>query len=142
MLKAQKPRNPAYPARLETIGDHLRTKRLDEGKYLREVAKEIGVAKETLHDWELNKSKPIIYSYPGILRYLGYDPFFQNPEVPGEQLRHYRRVHGLTQSDLADHLGVNVHTIGRVERNSGNYSKTEERVAEFLEGLTSPPPLN
>jgi DNA-binding XRE family transcriptional regulator len=80
---------------LETIGDHLLTKRLDEGKYLREVAKEI--------------------------------------EVPGEQLRHFRRVHGLTQSDLADQLRVDVHTIGRIERNSGSYSKTEERVIKFLE---------
>ena len=100
---------------------------------LREVAKEIGVAKDTLHDWELNKAKPIIYSYPGILRYLGYDPFFQNSEVPGEQLRHFRRVHGLTQSDLADQLRVDVHTIGRIERNSGSYSKTDKQVIKFLE---------
>ncbi|MFQ5528552.1 MAG: helix-turn-helix domain-containing protein, partial [Thermoanaerobaculia bacterium] len=47
---------------------------MDLGLLQREVAAEIGVHVQTLALWERRRSHPTIRQWPGIIRFLGYDP--------------------------------------------------------------------
>lgn len=129
---AQKPLHEAYPACLETIGDYIRTKRLDSGLFLREVAEQLQVSKETLNDWELHKAKPLIQQYPAIIQFLGCDPLFTKQDSLGERLKHHRRKHGITRKEVADTLGVCTHTLGRLEAGGDSYGRTVEKVSDYL----------
>ena len=71
-LRASKPKSFRYPKRLNTLGDHIRSSRLDLGLFQSRVAEHIGVDTTTIHNWEGNKSVPVIRYTPAILRFLGY----------------------------------------------------------------------
>lgn len=130
---AQKPiYQPFHPKTLKTIGDYIRTKRLDSGLFLREVAEQLQVSKETLNDWELHKAKPLIQQYPAIIQFLGRDPLFTDKDSLGEQLKHHRRKHGITRKDVADILGVCTQTLGRLEAGGNSYGPTIEKVLDYL----------
>jgi transcriptional regulator with XRE-family HTH domain len=73
-LKAQKPKSAKYPKKLETLGDHIRKRRLDLGIFQKDVAQKIGVIAETVFRWESNESLPSVSQLPRIIRFLGYDP--------------------------------------------------------------------
>lgn len=49
---------PEYPRFLHTIGDELRKRRLDIGLRQRDVADLLGVAKDTVRNWEMNRTRP------------------------------------------------------------------------------------
>jgi DNA-binding transcriptional regulator YiaG len=59
VLKAQKPKDAAYPAQIETLGDQLRAKRLDLGLRQRDVAILLRVNKASVLNWENNRKKPV-----------------------------------------------------------------------------------
>lgn len=59
-LKAKRPRNPAYPVELRTVGDHLRKRRLDLGLLQREVADQLQVDEASGYNWETNRTMPEI----------------------------------------------------------------------------------
>ena len=73
-FRAPKPLDPAYPRELKTIGDQLRKRRMDLGLFQREVAEQIGVSKDTYRFWECNATVPLPRQWPGIIRFLGYQP--------------------------------------------------------------------
>jgi len=58
----------------QTLGEHIRQKRISLGLYQRQVAELIGVGEFTVHNWEKKKTTPAITCYPGVIRFLGYDP--------------------------------------------------------------------
>jgi transcriptional regulator with XRE-family HTH domain len=72
-LKAKKPRDRAYPKAVRTIGDAIRTRRLDLGLKQKEVAKIIGCDKTSVLNWEKGYNKPTINKMSGIVRFLGVD---------------------------------------------------------------------
>ncbi|MCB9284582.1 MAG: helix-turn-helix transcriptional regulator [Lewinellaceae bacterium] len=74
-LWAKKPVNPAYPAELNTLGDHLRKTRLDRGLSQPEVARILKVATDTITGWELNRNQPSLKHTKAITDFLGYIPF-------------------------------------------------------------------
>lgn len=124
-LRGQKPVPPTYPMELQTVGDHLRTRRLDLGLWQRHAADRIGVTESTLWNWENGKAKPALRRLPSILRFLGYDPR-PAPRTVGQMLERYRHGCGMTQQQLAIRLKVDPSTLARWER--------EERipVGDFL----------
>jgi DNA-binding XRE family transcriptional regulator len=73
-LRCKRPINPAYPAKLETLGDHFRKIRLDRGLSQPEVARKLGVATDTITNWELNRYKPQTRFLERIFRFLVYRP--------------------------------------------------------------------
>lgn len=75
-LKCKRPINPAYPVKLETLGDHLRKVRLDRGMSQGEVARLLQVTTDTITGWELNRHKPQARAIKLIYRFLGYNPHF------------------------------------------------------------------
>jgi len=70
----QFPGRTRAPEKLETVGDHLRCRRLARKLIQRQVAEQIGVDKTSIHNWETNLSKPSIEYMPAIIKFLGYDP--------------------------------------------------------------------
>jgi DNA-binding XRE family transcriptional regulator len=60
-LKADRPK--PYPKELNTLGDHLKKKRLDLGLFRKDVAKIIGVNTTTIRNWEINRFAPKIQKF-------------------------------------------------------------------------------
>ena len=71
-LWAKKPVNPAYPAELNTLGDHLRKTRLYRGLSQPDVAKILHFTPDTVTGWEQNRHKPSVKSARAITEFLGY----------------------------------------------------------------------
>ena len=122
-LAGRKPLPPAYPRRLNTLGDHLGRRRLDLGLFQREVAGTLGVAEQTICNWETNRTSPQLCFIPRILAFLGYDPYAPSPQALGERIIAARRRLGLGQKTLAGLLHIDPGTLGRWERGIGSPSK-------------------
>jgi transcriptional regulator with XRE-family HTH domain len=104
-LTAAKPKDRSYPASLETLGDHLRARRLDLGLHQKDVAKQIICTVDTITNWELNRVQPELKFVPRIIEFLGYDPTGgQETESLGARIRLQRRRLGLTLNELAELL--------------------------------------
>ena len=73
-LRSSKPKPPNYPCVLNTLGDHIRKRRLELGLYQREVASKIGVDESTVYRWERNETSPPSRFIPQIINFLGYNP--------------------------------------------------------------------
>jgi DNA-binding transcriptional regulator YiaG len=109
-LRASKPKPSHYPKLLNTLGDHIRTRRLDLGLFQSQVAEQIGVKEATINNWEGNKSLPAIRYVPAILLFLEYNPLPPAQTLP-ERLPAVRKMLGLSQRQLAELLGVDPGTL-------------------------------
>jgi transcriptional regulator with XRE-family HTH domain len=109
-LRAAKPKHERYPNEISTLGDHLRSRRLDRNLLQRQVAEHIGVDVTTVCTWESNASIPAIRYVPAVLEFLGYDPFPPSYTL-AERLATVRKVQGLSQRKLAEKLGVDPGTL-------------------------------
>ena len=104
-VRSARPRPERYLKQLNTLGDHIRARRIDLGLLQRQVAEQIEVCNATITNWERNESTPVIRNMPAIIRFLGYDPLLPAESLP-ERPRSARRKLGLTQRKMADRLGV------------------------------------
>jgi len=59
VLKAKKPKDSAYPAEINTLGDQLKTKRLDLAMGQEDVAVLLGVDAASVWNWENNRKEPV-----------------------------------------------------------------------------------
>ena len=116
------------------LGDHLRKRRLDLGLQQKDVARQLGVTVNTVTSWEVNRSEPALWFVPRILRFLGYVPFPRTCDLlpVREQLKTYRRIHGLSQRRLAALLDVDPSTVLHWERGT---TRPNEEHAERIEAL-------
>jgi transcriptional regulator with XRE-family HTH domain len=112
-LKCPKPK--AYAENPQTVGEHLKKRRLELGLTQKQAAQALGVNPWTVMNWETGRFHPLIRWLPAILRFLGYDPF-PPPESVGERLLHVRRQHGWSTSEAARRLGVDRMTWQNWER--------------------------
>lgn len=115
-LSAKKPISEAYPKTLQTMGDHLRKKRLDLKLFQKDVAKVLGVSTDTVTIWEKNRGGPALRFIPRIITFLGYDPGPQSASSLGQKIKLYRRSRGLSIVKLAMIWGVDPTTLSRWER--------------------------
>ncbi|MHB8581523.1 MAG: helix-turn-helix domain-containing protein [Ignavibacteriaceae bacterium] len=99
------------PQKLNSIGDHLKKKRLERQLTQLQLARLIGVEETSIYNWENNRSKPKIYLLPKIIEFLGYVPFKLPKETVGDKITGYRKEHGLSQRKLAKLWSVNQTTI-------------------------------
>ncbi|MCX6168631.1 MAG: helix-turn-helix transcriptional regulator [Ignavibacteriales bacterium] len=120
-LKAQKPSN--IPQNPQTIGEHIRKRRLEQSLFQSDVARIIGVEETSIYNWESNRSNPSVKYIPTIIKFLGYVPDIFPHTTLGEKLIYYREIHGLSQKKLAMKLGVDQTTLRRWERNISKPSK-------------------
>lgn len=112
-----------------SLGDHLRKRRHELGLFQRDAAREIGCATWTYLTWETGKKQPTFPQWPGIIRFLGYDPHLE-PVSLGEQLRAaYRRL-GLPQKHAARAIGMDPATLYRYE--AGDWVPGSDRTRRLL----------
>jgi transcriptional regulator with XRE-family HTH domain len=109
-LRAPKPKPSAYPKQINTLGDHIRTRRLDLNLLQREVGDRIGVDALTITNWESNATNPAIRYIPAIIQFLGDDPF-PPAKTFTERLFAARKSLGLSQRKMAGKLAVDPATL-------------------------------
>jgi transcriptional regulator with XRE-family HTH domain len=116
----------------QTLGEHVRKRRLELGLTQTQAAERLGVNPWTILNWEKGHTEPPIKSMPAIIRFLSYDPFSEPKNIP-ERLLAKRRAMGWGQRELAEHLGVDRCTITAWEL-GGTILKHSHRslVARFL----------
>ena len=101
-LEASRPLPNAYPQELNTIGDHIRKKRLDLGLLQKEVAQHLGVDTNSVTNWEKGHTSPRLHLVPRIIEFLGHVPFSGEGTRLGQHIVEMRRALGVRQEDLAD----------------------------------------
>lgn len=82
--------------------------------------------------------KPSLVQIPKIIEFLGRNPFEKQIETLGDQIREYRRIHGLTQKQLAAQLGVDQTTLVGWERKE--HQPTRRLLNMLISLVTSLPP--
>ena len=126
------------PMQPQTVGDHIRRRRLGMKLLQREAAEQLGVDKASVFNWESNKGTPEIRFMPAIIRFLGYNPL---PEAKtlAEQLVRHRTTLGLSRNEAALQLGVDAGTLARWEHGEREPAgELLERVEQFV-GEENPP---
>ena len=131
-LEGKKPLPDAYPEVVDTIGDHIRKRRLDQGLLQKEVAERIGVTTDSITNWELNYTEAKIRYIPGIIDFLGYVPFPLGKSFP-ERLKACRMIRGLSQKKFAKELEIDPTTLRKWEAQISQPSeKLKQRVVDVL----------
>ena len=103
------------PVEPQTVGDHIRKRRLALKMFQKEIAEQLGVDKTSVFNWEANTSAPEIRYMPAIIRFLGYNPL-PAAKAWGERLLRHRTTLGMTQKEAASRLGVDQGTLARWEQ--------------------------
>ena len=133
-LKAARPLSlPDYPNTLNTLGDHIRKKRLDLGLLQKEVAKIINTNADTIWNWENNYATPSLSYIPNIIEFLGYVPFDTSNKTLGNKILIYRKLLGLSQRKFATLLGIDPSTLGHWER--GKTRPNPDKFEKFMSNI-------
>jgi DNA-binding transcriptional regulator YiaG len=88
------------PETLNTIGDHIRRRRLGLGLIQKQVAEILDVCTPSVINWEIGRSEPHLKYMPAILRFVGYAPV-PPPEGLGKRIVQSRNPVGLSQKGAA-----------------------------------------
>ena len=133
-LKAARPLSlPDYPQTLDTLGDHIRKKRLDLELLQKDVAKMIGTTESTIWNWENNYTTPSISYIPNIIKFLGYVPFNTSCDTLRDKIVTSRKLSGLSQRKYARLIGVDPSTLGKWERSKTKPSS--DKFAKFIANI-------
>jgi len=109
-FRAAKPKSGHYPKQINSLGDHIRARRLDLKLLQKRVADQIGVHEQTITGWERNATIPEVRYIPAIIQFLGYNPLPAASSLP-ERLATARRALGLSQRKMAEKLGIDPATL-------------------------------
>lgn len=132
-LSAKRPKYAAYPAVLETYGDHIRVRRVGLGLSQKRAAERIGVDETSVFNWESNRVKPAVRLIPNIIRFLGYCPYTPGMPLKG-WLKLVRQNLGYSQEGVAWALGIDAGTWRRWEAGLRQPASTYmERIKDFFE---------
>jgi DNA-binding transcriptional regulator YiaG len=114
-IEFSKPKPFNYPTKLNTIGDHMRARRLDLKLEQKDIAHIFSVSLDTITNWELNHHALGIWLGNDIIAFLGYDPRPKPQSLP-EQLLAFRWREGLKSKDAACRADVDPTTWAKWER--------------------------
>jgi transcriptional regulator with XRE-family HTH domain len=112
-LRARKPEIAAEEG--DTLGAKLLRRRRELGLRRVDAAAIIGIDAKSLMWWERGIRLPADRFYPGLIGYLGYEPW-PEPETLGERFAAERRRRGLSIDRAAALVGVDEETFRRWER--------------------------
>jgi transcriptional regulator with XRE-family HTH domain len=121
-LRAARRRPATCPKEINSLGDHIRARRLDLKLLQKQVADQIGVHEMTIVGWEGNATIPEVRYMPAIIQFLGYNPLPAPSSLP-ERLNSARTALGLSQRKMAAKLGVDPATLMGWE--AGRHQPTE-----------------
>jgi len=126
----------------ETLGEHLKKRRLKLGLSQEAAAAQLGVNPFTVLNWEKGRTEPPVRALAIIVRWLGYDPL-PEPTTLQERMKAARAGAGWTVVEAARRLGVDPATWGHWERTGQvPWARYRDRLDKFLakiQRLYSPP---
>ena len=137
--KAAKPKPDYYPKALNTLGDHIRARRIDLGLFQSAVAEQIGVHELTITNWERNTTSPEVQYLPAIIRFLRYDPLPIGTSII-ERLISIRRTRGMSQREMAERLGIDPGTLQGWESGKHQPSKKMMQIVTTAFGMDGTTP--
>lgn len=134
-LRGRKPPPDGYPTAPQTVGEHIRKRRMDLGLRQRDVAELLSCSTATVLGWEALGRQPRVSQWPAIIDFLGYDPH-PEPRDFARLLVTARRRLGLSQRDLGGRLGVDPSAIlkwekGALPRNTNSWQRLEPMFQEL-----------
>jgi len=132
-LRGRKPELVALEG--DSLGAHLRRRRRELRLRRVDAAKLVGADEKTLMWWERDQREPIVSLYPGILAFLGYEPW-PEPQSLRDALLAERRRRGINLAQAAELVGVDEGTWRRWE--TGEW-KPMSRAAGVLSELLGYP---
>ena len=88
----------------QTLGQHLRNRRLVLGLRQEDVAAQFGTLREVYERWERDERQPVVSEWPAIITFLGYYP--AREENAADLVLKARRCRGMDQKALARKVGV------------------------------------
>jgi DNA-binding transcriptional regulator YiaG len=112
----KKPNVPQYKSNPQTIGEHIRKKRIESSLLQKQVAAQFGISEDTLTYWENERSQPQVHHYPTIISFLGYYPFDHETDSIAGKLKQIRYCYGLNFKQCANRLAVSVDAVKRWEQ--------------------------
>lgn len=134
------PKPPGYPVHPQSLGEHLRKRRLDLALFQAQVANQLGVDETTIANWEKARTYPSLRQLPKLFTFLGYVPF-ECPQDPLGRLRYYKRAHGLSGKALAQELGMDGSMVtGWLAGKHRPSARSLERLDAFLRTKNLPAP--
>lgn len=104
-----------YPNDPQTIGKQLLNKRMDLRLLQKDVAQMIGVTEESIMHWETERYPPQLQFYPGIIKFLGFNPFKVPVKTLAVRIKNYRLENGLRHKKMGALVGVDGATISTWE---------------------------
>ena len=131
--KILKPWGNGHSEALLTLGDHIRSVRLERKLLQREVADIIGVSCDTVENWEANRTRPVISHMPGVTKFLGYCMVEYVPNsIAGQALLNFRIQQGLSINKMGKRIGVDDGSIRTIELGRLSYKKTRNKITAYL----------
>jgi DNA-binding transcriptional regulator YiaG len=118
----------------QSVGEHIRRRRLMLAVTQQEAAARLGVNAWTVHNWETGQRKPEIRFIPGLVAFLGYDPEPADQGTLAGKLVARRRELGLSQREAARSLKIDPGTWAGWEQGERVKREAHRRKVEgFLE---------
>lgn len=114
-VKTGEPAPPEAPPRRSGLAEALYRTRRERRLSQEAVASKLSVDPATYWLWESGKRDPHPGNWPGILRFLGFDPLCRHPNTIPEKIGAVRRRHGLTYQALGKLIGGSEHVVLRLE---------------------------
>ena len=134
--QVEKPKPEGYVLYPETIGEHIRNKRLDQKLLQRDLAVLFETSEDSITNWENNNSVPQIRFMPKIIAFLEYYPF-EIKNTLGSRIQKYRYEYGLSHKKFGKLVGVDGGTVSRWENEEclpRKFIKLEEIIKETTPG--------
>jgi transcriptional regulator with XRE-family HTH domain len=121
-LTADKPRSRRYPKQINTLGDHILTRRLDLQLTRKQASAILRTNDRTLENWERQRTRVAVRHMPAIIAFLGYNPgppgLTQGQPIQGERI-----ARGLSKPELAMAAGIDQATVTRLEADTLSVSE-------------------
>lgn len=125
-----------YPKEVRTIGDHLRTVRLNRKLSQLDVAKILFVTEDSVTGWELNRFTPTPKYIKSIVSFLGYIPSEWKEGSLGNRLHYARLIAGLNLEQLAKKIGCDESNLRVIELDKRTpRNETFVKLTEFIQSV-------
>lgn len=131
-----KPIGHGYTKAPQTIGNHLRNKRLLLKLRQYQVADILGVVTDTLRFWETRSVMPQWEYFPKIIEFLGYIPVPIDVTTVVGKIQLCCMLNGFSKVELCRNLGIGFPRFAAWEQGE---SEPSQKVKVELEGLLSNP---
>ncbi len=135
-VSTPKPIGHGYTKEPQTIGNHIRNKRLRLKLEQKDLARLLGIKYRTVASWEIRGVVPHWEHFPKIIQFLGYNPLpMDNITIPGKT-KLCCVLKGLSKLQLSRQLSIDARRLkdwedGKGEPEQGVKDKLEQMLSEL-----------